>query len=313
MLDPLEAVIGWNAIRLYGNHEILSHRGKSDPYLHQSEIEAFSLHFQDSRARWKEFAPGGTLWKRITDTTMMAARIGPIFDSDAAESEYNSEVFQQLSSSSALFVYCGFDTHWFDYAKLHADTGQSLVDMLNMMANDALTGKTEASSVDIFEQRTSPIWTRDLAEMNQDYVCKRLLPRVLKKIKIARLIVGHTPQFERQMKSLCQSRVILADDTMSRWMFGDPSLVIGNPRALVMKQTSGRLDSIRVLYHYGLVEDSSSPHFFYSHDVGGLEYKPPPLPCLLKPQQIQICQQFDMCRVLYCLDVSIIGQLCTLY
>jgi hypothetical protein len=261
ILDKIERTIGWRLIRLYGNHEILCHRGKSDSYIHPEEVVTFRDRFDHPDARWTEFRSGGSVWRRITDSSILMARIGPSEDAELTE-----DGLLALDSSSTLFVHGGIDTHWVESVDSDHHLTGSLVEALNRIAHDAVTS---GSDIEMFETRSSPLWTRDLSQMNQEYMCKKLLPRVLKKFNVARIVVGHTPQTDRLMKSLCHSRFILADATMSGWMFMPKAA--GNPTALVMRQNNGAISSLKAIYGTG------TGNIFYRKDIGGMDFKPTPL------------------------------------
>jgi hypothetical protein len=272
ILDIIELAIGWKTIRLYGNHEIMSHLNKSWSFIHREEIKRFSAYYGYDAARTKEFEMGGSLWDRITNTSLLMARIGTPADKSSVASDLTVDGFQPLNSASTLLVHGGIDPHWVDHVESMHEDGDSIVSLLNSFTTSVLSGKSEMNSVHLFEKMTSPLWTRDLAQMDQHYVCKRLLPRVLKQYNVARLVVGHTPQFDREMKSLCGSRLILADAAMSRWMFTDPERTRGSPTALVMKQRDGLLWHLQALY---LEASGKVRHqVIYRQDIGGIDYKP---------------------------------------
>ena len=261
ILDVIEEAIGWKTVRLYGNHEILSHAGKAGIYIHREEVRFFEAEFGSPNARVTEFAKGGSLWKQVSGSSLLMARIR------------TGASAPSVDSASTLFVHGGIDLNW--VAQAEANSGrlydESLVDMLNRYSSALLD--EGAGDIEIFERRMSPLWTRDAAEGNQHYICSKLLPRILSKFNVARMVVGHTPQIDRRMKSLCMSRLILADAAMSRWMVSDPDSGRGNPTALIMKQSDGLLHSLEALYL-----DSTTQlvgrSVFYRSDVGPQEFRP---------------------------------------
>ena len=256
ILDVVEAALGWRLVRLYGNHEFMSHRGRSGPYIHPQEDITFTHFFKSSSARIDQFAAGSALWSRISASSLLMARI--------------NTGSRETNSASALFVHGGVDLHWIDIVleSYGLSVGKSSVDILNELTFQTVSSGDPLLSIESFEARLSPIWTRDLAELNQRYVCLHLLPRVLKYFNVARLIVGHTPQHDREMKSLCRSRLILADAAMSQWMVGGP----GNPAALIMKQSNGELTSLKAVYLDGKL--AMMTHNFFDIITGPKEYKP---------------------------------------
>jgi hypothetical protein len=306
VMDIIEKAIGWRTVRLYGNHELMSHMGKSGDFIHPEEVKSFDRFYGSQGARNTEFAPGGSLWKHITDVSIMAARIGPSVDPDDISNDLSSDGTFPLSSASTLFVHGGIDLHWIDQVDSGLPDPSRLLRRLNGMANMAFqsTERNERVMVDIIGERTAPLWTRDLAQLDQRYICKRVLPRILKRFQVARIIVGHTPQYDRQMKSLCHSRLILADATMSRWMFTDPLMAKGNPTALVMKQGDGQLYAMHALY-YDTATGVLSKQPFFRTDLGGIEFKPNSPQ--REPDLLDIVSEGDIRRELYPVKFTLEG------
>lgn len=257
LLEELPTAIGWRVVRLYGNHEIMAHRGKSGTYVHPRELETFASFFGAPDARTTQFSNGGFLWEKITASSLLMARI--------------STGSTEVNSASALFVHAGIDLHWIDVAleAYGVAVGKSAVDVLNELTRDAMmNGNSATVPIESFESRMSPLWSRDLFELDQRYVCLHLLPRVLKYFNVARLIVGHVPQKDREVKAVCGSRLILTDAGMSQWMEGGG----GNPTALIMKQAGGQLEQLKGIY----VDASATvkTHLFFHTHLGAQERKP---------------------------------------
>ena len=266
LLDKIESVIGWKVVRLYGNHELMSHQGKSGPYISGEELYKFEMKFGFPDSRMKEFESAGSVWNTIVSKSVLLARL------HHDEKNYKDDA-EAVSSSSVntLFVHGGIDPHWINLVVPPSSSSPSLVDALNRFAYKTIMNAggslEDFSSLD---ERQSPLWIRDLAEMNPDYVCEKLLPNILRQFKVARIVVGHTPQNDFRMKSLCEARLILADASMSAWMSTPKST--GNPAALLMRQNSGggTLSSIIAVY-YDPTTKSQSSEVFYEAGRGGID------------------------------------------
>lgn len=246
LLDSIEHSIGWRVVRLYGNHELLSHQGQSGPYIAAEEVAKFSERFGSENARISEFATGGSVWNSILSKSVFMARISP----PLSDSNSNEQDLLPVSSVSSLFVHGGVEAHWVDLIRSTGLLNPSLdlVDGINEFAHRLMQSGSSSQELEVLQERQSPLWIRDLAQMDPEYVCEHLLPRILRTFNVARIIVGHTPQSDLRMKSLCSTRLILADASMSAWMRPGP-LQMGNPSVLVMRQNVGSLMSMRALYY----------------------------------------------------------------
>jgi hypothetical protein len=263
LLDKIESVIGWKVVRLYGNHELMSHQGKSGPYISMEEMEKFEKKFGSPDARIREFADGGSVWNSIVSKSVLLARL-----------YHENSPDEEVASVNTLFVHGGIDPHWINLVLPSPASldNESLVDALNRFAyNTILNTGNSVKDLSALDERQSPLWIRDLAEMNPDYVCEKLLPNILRQFKVARIIVGHTPQTDFRMKSLCEARLILADASMSAWMSYPRST--GNPAALIMRQKSsgGILSSITAVYYDPSTQSESAEVFFDLNEGGGTD------------------------------------------
>ena len=256
ILKSIEETIGWKTIRLYGNHELMAYKGTGVDYIHKDEFAMFEQSFGTQNARIEVFGPGGVLWDEISKSSILSARVAPARD----DSSDRTDVLP-IGSSSTLFVHGGIDSLWLRKMGSVIHDPEKLVSEMNKRASKAFTSKTSPPSTFLFDLESSPLWTRDLAELNHHYVCDKILPRILKTFNVARLVVAHTPQRDRRMKSLCHSRLILADALMSRWMYPKNVEAKGNPTALIMNQSNGNLNSMYAMYMDSLNEVISK-HFF---------------------------------------------------
>ena len=270
VVEKIEEVIGWKVLRVYGNHELLNHVGLHGDYLHPAETAKFAAYFGSPQARRAEFLQGGSVWKSITDSTLLMVRIGG----------HHADL--SLDSPSTLFVHGGVETHWMgEVADRHLGAHTSIIDALNRLTQQIFEGSYDGPNdvfgrLDGYNVRQSPLWIRDLTELNSDYVCSETLPRILKFFGVARIVVGHTPQ--ERMRSLCGSKIILADASMSRWMRqhrwtltdeSDPPQVDGagqpilaNPCALIMNQFEGEVGALKSVY-FDVAAGTHSSDMFY--------------------------------------------------
>ena len=243
ILESIEASIGWRTVRLYGNHEFLSHDGLSNEYIHPLEVDYFDAKFGRPFSRATEFATGGRVWTEIVSSRLLIARIGAV---PPLSPEARDPPIPPLTSSSTLFVHGGMELDWLTRVMGNVTSeAESVVDALNRLTRDAATNE-ESLFYKSLGQRQSPLWIRDLGDINREYVCERILPKLLKEFNVARVVVGHIPQWDLRVKALCDSRLVLADAAMSKWMFSGDDL-FGNPTAVLMRQSNGVLASIRSL------------------------------------------------------------------
>jgi hypothetical protein len=196
-MEKVDKVLAWDLVNLIGNHEVMTMAGEADHYAHPSDIAEFG----SLDARRASFSKGGPMWKMITDSFLFMVRV-------------------QTGQESTLFVHAGLDSRW--VSKLNKNL-QSVSQINEFLINEL---KRDASS-SFLASASSPVWTRDLANGKENQVCDRLLPKVLERFNVTRMVVGHTPQQNLMADVRCNSKLILADVAMSRWMgsgkFGNPS------------------------------------------------------------------------------------------
>ena len=222
ILESLPRLFGWYVVRLYGNHELLNYLGLADQFVHPREDINYADRFNHLVERLgivdnvgQQIRKGlfrGPLWKSISSSSVLMARLADPLLAD-------TRTILPPTSPSTLFVHGGVDMN---YLRSHfsnataLDDVEEMINQINQEVGKIVSKQTEDST--ILNLLDSPLWTRDFAEVGTEYVCSRLLPTILRKFQVARIIVGHTPQMDRRMKSLCGSRLILADAAMSKWM-----------------------------------------------------------------------------------------------
>jgi hypothetical protein len=214
----VENVLGWDVVNLFGNHEVMTMAAIADNYAHPKDIQEFG----SIEARRAAFAPGGPLWKRLTDTYLFMVRV------------------QMAKDDSTLFVHAGLDHKWL--SKLRQDMRS--IGQINEFLIAEVKRDPESN---FLASASSPIWTRDLANGKGKKVCDTLLPKVLDFMKVERMVVGHTPQESLSTAVKCDAKLILADVAMSRWM---GSGKLGNPSALIFQLANDGADLQRVYNVY---------------------------------------------------------------
>ena len=291
ILHSLPRLFGWTVVRLYGNHELMNYLGQADQFIHPREDLEYGLRFQPildtlqitshqeggSLVR-KGLFQGGPVWTSITNKSVLLARIG--------DETHNSTFIPPLSSISTLFVHGGIDMNYLHnhFPNItNIEDPEELINELNQEVHRIMTTKPELLTQDKKPENLnffdSPLWTRDLAQIRTQYVCDRLLPTILGRFNVARLVIGHTPQMDRRMKSMCDSRLILADAAMSKWMHkqnwsvnededdfeldSDGFSIQGNPSFLLLEKNQvGNCKSINAYYYDMLEHKIESVNFF---------------------------------------------------
>lgn len=220
LLMKIEKLFGWKLIALYGNHELLNFHGRAHRYLHTSD----KLQYDE---RKHEFSVDGSLWKKISSKLVMAARF---FDKDGG---------------GILFVHGGLDLSWMkDFRNLIESTssGGSAITSLNEFARYSFTQAPDLSY--IFNEDSSPVWTRVLDEEEESALCDNIIGPILSELKVDMIFVGHNPQYSGEVRMRCGGKVWLADTCISRWMSsGTP-----NPTALILTIKGGKLSTVEELH-----------------------------------------------------------------
>lgn len=270
----ISEIMGWTLARLYGNHEVINHLNAATKYIHPREASVL----EKMRGQLPGMETGGFLWKTITDTALLVARLGNPSDLLDDPTTPLAEL-PPLDQASVLFVHAGIDLTFLNtfasFRPINRSTGGvdidslTVVDKLNFLTHWMLTEPDldRASLLAIFRDRKQegPLWNRDLYGPDAEFVCDELLPPILKFFKVARIMVGHTPMENRRMLSSCGSRLVLADAAISKWIFKpfkastadddhDINPATGqeytsNPAVLAMELApGGRLKSINAFY-----------------------------------------------------------------
>ena len=224
----VERLLGWKTIILYGNHEILTMLGQANRYINPMD----SLGFGSAMARSFSFQPGGYYFERIIADFSGFARLRSKTPNSNPSIDPNT-----------LFVHGGVELDWILDKLAPQDTSDidSLNEQFTLLAQDTQTRQ------EILNSETSIVWSRELALLPEPELCGERIQAILDHFKVARIIVGHTPQDDRRVKSRCEGRVILADVRMSKWMSSDEEPA---PVALVLTVDSGTKELSSIVAHY---------------------------------------------------------------
>ena len=236
----LPHLLGWRTINLYGNHEIMSFLGLSEPYVTYQE----EMLFGNIQKRNKQYAPGGELFKYFSSSLVGLARLkGPV--------EY---ALDDPRNPNTLFVHGGIDMSWIRscFGESASRASPQALEEVNKRIAEFVMDPSYEGMLKLCENN-SILWTRTMAEEPETKICQ-LVTEALQHFGVARIVVGHTPQEDMIAKVRCGGKFILADVQMSRWMSGfpvdesDPSG--GNPVAIIMKlsEVDHKLESIKAYY-----------------------------------------------------------------
>ena len=241
IIAAVHDMLGWRVVSLYGNHEIMNMAGTAHPngYISSDDLGGFT----NKETRIAGVQPGGRFFPRMTRSFVAMARLaGPD------------------RGSSTLFVHGGVDMKWLERRIPGHVRGSALVKLVNTAFTNSVFSKKDLDDLEDTELRriteeyvrshsrhptrseqvdalmmkiektfaghygNNPVWSRSLAEptIAEGFIgCGRDLDALLALFEVDRIIVGHTPQYDRLIKHRCGGKIILADIAMSQWVEGD--------------------------------------------------------------------------------------------
>ena len=259
----VESVLGWTVLILHGNHELMRAARVGPQYMHPRDFETVGGSKEAAMGSMRDMVTSklydrGLLMVRLSSPTPMAV--------------------DDPRNPSTLFVHAGIDLDW-----LLAVTESRYVNQINQLFNDQI--KVD-SSLKHWHTPKSPVWLRDYDPRwgNIPTTCGYRLTAVLSHFNVARIVVGHLPQYQG-VRSLCEGRILLTDVSMSRWMTPDhdDSLSDGNPAAVIIQMGTddGLLDSITAHFDNLLGSSPNAQAIFpppppkpYIFEDSGLECEP---------------------------------------
>ncbi len=244
-----EKVLGWKLVNLFGNHEVMTMAGQADHYAHAGDVKEFG----SLKSRQAEFAPGGKIWKKLTQEylVMLKVKIG-----NGDDNKENVDPNIGGVSENILFVHAGINVEYVEKLLRSKNPTQALPqsDALVEKLNEVLIAEImRKPGSELLTHPESPIWTRQLANANERVACNSLFPKIKSLFQISRMVVGHTPQETLVTGNRCNGTLILADVAMSRWMGSGEK---GNPAVLVFElaKNGTLLRSVKTLYWKGSVQ-----------------------------------------------------------
>jgi len=203
--------------------------GGSDGYIHSFEEEFFGSKANRNDA----FSPTGSdnfLYRDLMSNSIGMARLS------------TDDRIGGTQNPNTLFVHAGIDLHWMSaYMKSEA------TNMKGINAEFKRFMMTPQGR-EILSEDGSFLWTRVLATADENIACP-LAEQVGMKFQVARIIVGHSPQADRKVKTRCHGMIILADAVMSKYMDPtNPRYPEGNGVVVVMTLNGEKLTSIDAVY-----------------------------------------------------------------
>ena len=258
IINLVTEVLGWNVVALFGNHELMNMAGTAGRarYIKVDDMGGFS----NRTDRINAVQPGGVFYSTMTGSFIAMARLG---GSDAASSTLfvhggldmkwlKRKVLIEISEGGCLGL-----------------QGPEVVECVNRIFSRLVVNKEGVADlednglqIEVFKRLeeeihdrpylharfelemrmkygNNPMWSRTLAEKftEMGYIgCGDSLETLLELFQVSRIIVGHTPQYDREVKSRCGGKIILADIAMSKWIARDgapryPVALIINPTA----------------------------------------------------------------------------------
>ena len=230
-------VLGWRTVSLFGNHELLSIMGRSNVYIHPDEAKAF----EGIDGRNEAFSPEGPhnpLFEDLIENSIAIARLHTRVRWTGKNRDPNT-----------LFVHGGIDLGWImqnfnPSLPFQPIAGVPTINHEFKRALESSEGREKLSEDESF------LWTRTLAEAEEEIACP-LADEINMRFQVARIIVGHTPQYDRRVKTRCNGKIILADAMMSSYMDPtNPDYPEGNRLVVVMTLHAGELTGIDAISSY---------------------------------------------------------------
>jgi predicted MPP superfamily phosphohydrolase len=189
-LQKEAAAAGSGFVVLLGNHEIMNLRGQVH-YVHPEAFEAYGGKAAHQRAM-------------------------------AADGEYGAWL------RTLPVVHIDMDTV-FVHAGLLPEYARRGVDALNAGAAQELAAADEnkalrSGAADDILGVNGPVWTRRIVHRAQQGDCQ-LVAEAVKALGVERMVVGHTPQSAGTLGDFCDTRLVVVDVGMSKWMYGNLAML----------------------------------------------------------------------------------------
>lgn len=245
LITAVPKIFGWRTVSLYGNHDMIA---MTETWLEMVNPEEI-LNFGSLEARTEAFQYGGNHFQRYIDSYLGIARW------------VHHGSINKHRNPNTLFVHAGVSMDWFtNWVVKHVF--RASLGAFKRMTSDAAVNQFNSDlrkllidpkkSKYIVNEDQSFLWHR---YDDSDKSCQSVVD-ALKLFGVARIVVGHTPQSNRRINSLCDNRLIMADVGMSGWMGLGPS----KPVAMILRaDEKGDLDSTAVYYEEEPVANIGPP------------------------------------------------------
>lgn len=202
--------VGGAVYSLVGNHELMNVDGDMT-YVSYENLKEFGGEY----GRQVAFKPGNKIANFLACTRKMALIIG-----------------------CNLFVHAGFEQELVKKYK---------IDDINKLLTLYLLGELKEPNhfkEDFLIKNTSPLWTRTFGNTNMSIEeCNSKMNTLKQVYKVGRIFVGHTPQMEKGINSICKNRIWRTDVGASNAFDGlDKKYIKGNGRT---KYRNGQLLEIK--------------------------------------------------------------------
>lgn len=176
---------GGRVVLLLGNHELMNLLG-DERYVSSGDYLTYGG--TDERAR--SWAPTGQLGRQLRSRCKAAAMVADVVYVHAGLLPVT------LSKFAPGLV------------------GQQALEALNLRVSELLKSENTEESESLLFGEDGPFWTRDFALRSEADVCP-LLEQTLGILGARRMVVGHTGQWDGDVRTRCGGRFILADTLMS--------------------------------------------------------------------------------------------------
>ena len=258
LMKVAQAVTGFKAITIMGNHELIA--------LLRVDLYDQLVHPEDDLVRNPtHFArPHGFMWSHMTSEMIPMVRWGPPLRSLVSSSPADP------SSTSTLFVHGGiteeflyrfnivpkptdyttpyhpFEPRLMHHTPLSNGSVPISTNSFNRMIHEDLQGRPFHELTCKYTYDWSPFTSRSYGEPDVD--CSSI-DRLLALFDVSRIVVGHSPSVVRRVRTNCDGKIILSDIGASRYMIGPNSSSPWFPGIVMFNATSSTvLESVSAQY-----------------------------------------------------------------
>jgi hypothetical protein len=207
---------GSEMVVLMGNHELMNIRGE-DHYVHKEATASYGGKSGHRRA----FAPDGEYGAFVRGLPLTHVDMGTLFVHAGLLPEYARRGLDAIETAAKEEIRRGDEG-----GRRHA--------------------RDDVLGVD------GPVWTRRLVHRAEHGDC-RLVRETLDVLKLERIVVGHTPQPSGVVADLCDSRLLVVDVGMSKWMYGNLAML-----ELTQSNATAEVEIREILPHTKVAEEQKT-------------------------------------------------------